>query len=248
MIPVIVINLPRSRDRRDYAQAQMEALGIPFVFFKAIDGGLLTDEEKARYEPTMPIGAMGCAESHLAVLREIAAGSYEFVCVLEDDAELSPAAVQLLDEAALRRLGPLDVLRLESRPRRNRRLTIPMGAFDGFSVSAGYRHHMATTGQIFSREGARKIIAGLSYLRVAIDVALFLDINVFGLRVIEARPSLVRPRNTLPSTIGQGRKPPYAWWETALQKHMRIRELRGLLSFAAAWGLPGLLRARLSAD
>ena len=246
MIPVVVISLARSPDRRAYITGHLEALGVPFRVFAAVDGSLLSAAARARYEPTMPAGAMGCAESHLTLLREIAEGDADFVCILEDDAALAPEALQLLDVAALRAMPPFDVLRLESRPRRGKRIAIPIATFSGFEVAATYRHQAATTGQIFSRRGARKIVAGISYLRVAIDVALFLDSYVLGLRVIETRPSLVRPHAPLPSTIGPGQKPRYTAWETVLNKRLRKREFRNIVSFVAAWGLPGLLRARLS--
>ena len=67
-----------------------------------------------------------------------------------------------------------------------------------------------------------------------------------GLRVIESRPSRVRPHTRFPSTIGRGREPPYTAWEVLLNKRLRMRETRNIVSFVAAWGLPELLRARLS--
>src|ERR1700704_4561619 len=111
MIPVAVINLPQSADRRAYIAAHLGALGIPFSFFSAIDGSQLSATVRARYEPTIPAGAMGCAESHLALLRDIAEDDAEFVCVLEDDAELAPEAMQLLDPSTLLSLPSFDVLR-----------------------------------------------------------------------------------------------------------------------------------------
>lgn len=102
------------------------------------------------------------------------------------------------------------------------------------------------TGQIFSRRGAQKIVAKISYLRVALDAALFLDSYVMGLRVIETRPSIVRPHRHFSSTIGPGREPPYGAWQVLLNKRLRMRETRNIVSFIAAWGLPGLFRVRLS--
>ncbi len=246
MIPVEVINLPQSADRRAYMAAHLGALGVPFKFFAAIDGSQLPATTRARYEPTIPAGAMGCAESHLALLRHIAQGDAAFVCVLEDDAELAPEALQLLDPATLESLPSFDVLRLESRDRRARRLCIPIASFAGFELVATFRHKIAMTGQIFTRAGAQKIVERISYLRVALDAALFLDSYVMGLRIIESRPSLVRPHASLHSAIGPGREPPYTAWEAFLNKRLRMRETRNIISFVAAWGLPGLLRARLS--
>ncbi len=243
MIPVVVISLPRSADRRAHVAAHLGGLGIPYRLFDAVDGATLSAAQRARYGPTMPAGAMGCAESHLAVLRVAAQGDDAFVCILEDDAELSAPVVELLDAAALARLPPFDVLRLEGADGRSRP-SLPVAGFDAFELHLAYRNLMATTAQIFSRAGARKIVAGITTLPVAIDVALYLECYVLGLRVIEARPSLARPQAALPSNIGPGSPPPYTWWETFRMRKLRSREWRRAVSFLMAWGPSGVLRAR----
>ena len=247
MIPVVVINLPRSADRRDDIAAHLGHLGIPYRLFAAVDGKTLSDAQRARYGSSLPLGAMGCAESHLALLREIADGPDEFVCILEDDVELAPAVVDLLDAAFLGSLPAFDVVRLESGADDRAAASIPIARRDGFEAHIAWRHHLATTAQIFSRAGARKIVAGLNTLPLAIDVALFLEHYVLGLRVIETRPSLARPRSGMTSEIGPGRLPPYTWWETFHKRKLRSREWRRTLSFAMAWGLPALIRLRRGA-
>ena len=245
MIPVVVISLERSADRRAYITEHLQRLAVPFRFFSAIDGARVSAGVRSRYEPTMPVGAVGCAESHLALLRELAEGSDEYMCILEDDAELAPDITRLLDLETLERLPSFDVLRLESRERRSRRFVIPIADFGRFRLVATYQHKAATTGQIFSRAGARKILAGISYLRVAIDIALYIDSYVMGLRVIETSPSLVRQHGSLNSIIGPGQKPHYSAFETFLMRRVRTRELRNIMSFVAAWRLPELVRVRL---
>jgi glycosyl transferase family 25 len=243
VIPVVVISLPRSADRRAHVAAHLGHLGIPYRVFDAVDGATLSTARRARYGPTIPVGAMGAAESHLAVLREVAQGDDAFVCILEDDVELSPPALALLDAATLARLPDFDVLRLEGADGRARP-SFPVVRFDRFELHLAYRNLIAMTGQIVSRTGARKIVAGITTLPVAIDVALFLECYVLGLRVIEARPSLARPQAALPSNIGPGSPPPYTWWETFRMRRLRSREWRRAVSFLKAWGLPDLVRIK----
>jgi GR25 family glycosyltransferase involved in LPS biosynthesis len=243
VIPVVVISLARSADRRAHVAAHLGRLGIPYRLFDAVDGTTLCAAQRARYGPTMPAGAMGCAESHLAVLRAITQGDDEFVCILEDDAELSPSVVALLEAATLGRLPPFDVLRLEGDDGRPRP-SFPVARFDAFELHLAFRSLMATTAQIFSRTGARKIVAGITAVPVAIDVALFLECYVLGLRVIEVRPSLAWPQPALHSNIGPGRPPPYTGWETFRMRKLRSREWRRAVSFLRAWGVQGLIRAR----
>src|SRR5262249_17530473 len=114
MIPVLVINLPRDGERRSAMDSHLRSLGIPHAFVSAINGRELPDEGVAPHrqsfrrghgrEPTL--GEIGCALSHLHLFRLIADGDHEFVCTMEDDIELSPAALPLLDEATLRSLPP----------------------------------------------------------------------------------------------------------------------------------------------
>jgi len=238
MIPVVAISLPQSVERRTFMSAQMGHLGVPFRFFDAIDGRTLSATERARFDPSMPVGAMGCAESHLAVLRQVAGGADPFVCVIEDDAELLPTVASILDAAFLASLPAFDVLRLESSPRR--RAAIRIARHDGLDIVAAVKGHPATTAQIFSKRGAERIIGGISYLRVAIDVALYLDCYLPGLRVLETRPSLCHACATFGSTIGAGRRPPYSALETFAYRRLRLREVRQFVSFARAWGLRAL--------
>jgi glycosyl transferase family 25 len=243
VIPVVIISLRQSADRREHIAAHLGGLGIPYRFFDAVDGTTLAPAQRARYGPTMPLGAMGCAESHLTLLREIAQGSDAFVCVLEDDVDLSQPVIELLDAAALRRLPPFDVLRLEGvdgRPRPS----FPIAHFDGFEIHLAYRQLMGTAAQIYSRAGAAKIAAGVTTLPVAIDIALYLEWYVLGLRVIETRPSLARQGTVLPSIIGPGLPPPYTWWERFRRRKLRSREWRRAVSFVMAWGVSAPLRAR----
>jgi glycosyl transferase family 25 len=251
MIPVVVINLPKSADRRAYIEKHLADLGIRFRLFRAIDGADLSPAERARYEPTMPAGAMGCAASHLGVLREIAEGPDAFACVLEDDTKVSPQLVRFLHQDVLQSLGAFDVLRLDCRPQHRPRLRIPIADVDGITITASQRQYPSMVAQIFSRSGAQKIVAKISSLRVALDVALFVDSYVMGLRVIETRPALACDfslSSSFASTIGPGRLPPYSWLETILDRRLRKRDLRNFMSFVQAWGLTGLLRARVSAD
>jgi len=70
---VHVINLQKRRDRLAAINANFSAFRIPYVRFEAI-------EDKN--------GALGCAKSHVAVLREFLQDNDEFLYVAEDDAKI----------------------------------------------------------------------------------------------------------------------------------------------------------------
>lgn len=237
-IPIIVISLQSSVDRRAHMREHLGRLGLQFQFFDAIDGSMLACEERRRYEPTMAPGSVGCAESYRAVLHGIAGGSQEFVCVLEDDAALHPAALDLLRPAELRAFPRFDILRLSSlvaRPRR--RLMLPVAQRDQFSVVAVYRPFVGSAGQIFSRAGAQKALQVFQpMMRAPFDIALFEEQFVLGLRVIETKPNLVTPMS-FASTIGYGLGPPHTVRSRIKNfRRRRRREWRNAVSFVMAWG------------
>ena len=238
-IPIVVISLQRSVDRRAYMREHLGRLGLDFEFFDAIDGRALTQEERRYYEPTMAPGSVGCAESYRNVLHDIASGPHEFVCVLEDDASLHPAALDILDPVQLRTFPRFDILRLSSlvyRPRR--RLMLPIATRDQFSVVAIYRPFVGSAGQIFSRAGAQKTLQVFQpMMRAPFDIALFEEQFVLGLRVVETKPNLVTPMS-FASTIGYGLGPPHtvrSWIKNFRRR--RRREWRNAVSFVMAWGL-----------
>lgn len=94
--PIFVINLARHSERRAFMEMQLNAIGLDFEVFAAVDGRLLTSEELAKsYDAELALttlgrdltpGEIGCALSHLAVYRKIIADDLPFALIFEDDA------------------------------------------------------------------------------------------------------------------------------------------------------------------
>ena len=82
-----IINLPERRDRRQEISNELYAIGLgedPRVsFFTAV--------RPTEAGPFSSVGARGCYESHLAILREAAAANRS-VLILEDDCDFTPEA------------------------------------------------------------------------------------------------------------------------------------------------------------
>lgn len=103
---IFVISLKRSPERRENIKKQLDALGLEFEFFDAVDG---------RAEPPHPLftkydyfkrlwltngrmpskGEMGCYASHYLVWQKCVA-SGESILVIEDDSYVKPVIVDLL--------------------------------------------------------------------------------------------------------------------------------------------------------
>lgn len=97
MIPVFVISLTRSQDRRAMVMKQMEHLGIDFEFFNAVDGRALTGVELGKVDFSLAReycghdlsrAEVGCALSHIRLYELIVAQGIERCVVLEDDVYL----------------------------------------------------------------------------------------------------------------------------------------------------------------
>ena len=95
----IVINLPRTKARREAMCRQFDALGIEFEIFDATDwrdmseaDWALVDRESRDREGRRPLsdGMIACHLSHRKALECVAAGEEELVAVFEDDVTLAP--------------------------------------------------------------------------------------------------------------------------------------------------------------
>jgi glycosyl transferase family 25 len=103
--PTYVVNLERSVDRREQITRDLQNLGIPFEIFAAVDGETLTgkeldvySEQRARKEGGRALsrGEIGCALSHLRLYQKLLESDEEEFLILEDDAEVGWALVELL--------------------------------------------------------------------------------------------------------------------------------------------------------
>src|SRR5690349_233011 len=77
VIPVLVINLKRSEDRRAFIRRQLDGLGIAFQFFDAVDARDLSPADIQTSAPgggvdycgMLTVPEIACAVSHLRAIR-----------------------------------------------------------------------------------------------------------------------------------------------------------------------------------
>lgn len=101
IIPVYVISLGRSIERREAISRHLNALGIQFEIIDAVDGATLSDQHissiTSETTRTLHRGAIGCYISHINVYEKIVGREQPLALVLEDDARLSNKVQQLLE-------------------------------------------------------------------------------------------------------------------------------------------------------
>ncbi|MBK8992645.1 MAG: glycosyltransferase family 25 protein [Gammaproteobacteria bacterium] len=98
VIPVFVISLERSAERRAAIRAHLGALGIEYEVFDAVDGSALEARSLDELTGNREIhhGAVGCYLSHIGIYRQMLERRIPVALIIEDDAVLSTKVVDLL--------------------------------------------------------------------------------------------------------------------------------------------------------
>jgi glycosyl transferase family 25 len=234
-------------------QNHLDVVGVPLRFFDAVDGRKMTANALMKAAPKGGVDycgmlaptEIGCALSHLAVIREIAEGQNEYAAVMEDDVFVLPEARKFFDEKFLSSLPAFDILQLIGiDPKQKSRLALNLGNVDGYQICALPRCHYSMCGLIYTRAAARLIGANITKITAPIDNMLFSDCRVMGLRIIEVRPPILRYNSNLSSVIGS-RRGPDRFFSKVDREFLRIRNwMRRWRSFVRVWGLSSILRLR----
>ncbi len=122
-LPIFVISLKRRTDRLQHMQALLGARGLDAEFVEAVDGTVLTLEQRARYDRRRALAVygaemnpaeIGCHLSHLKVYRLIVERGLETALVLEDDIDCDADFAELLGSVLARPQPEWLILRLQS--------------------------------------------------------------------------------------------------------------------------------------
>ena len=96
-LPILVINLKKSKERREYMEKKLKAFGVKYEVFNAIDGWNLSKIDQELYNEkrakkcanrSMTPGEIGCAFSHIRIYEKMVKENIPEMLVLEDDIEL----------------------------------------------------------------------------------------------------------------------------------------------------------------
>jgi GR25 family glycosyltransferase involved in LPS biosynthesis len=197
LIPVKVVSLAQATDRRLRMCQQFEAIGIPFSFFEGTDGRNMSAQEIAELDPrpihndnsrAWLIGELGNLSSFRRVMRSIADNDEPYVCVLEDDAVLTPHFPEFLRRSVLEKLPRFDVLRLESNWMG---WYLPLTKVGAVEIAAPYRLGPLACGQVFSRTAARWIYEKMLPSYQPFDCMLYFDRRFPGLRILDVLPAVI---------------------------------------------------------
>ncbi len=253
MIPIYVISLATDAERRARLAAQFDGLDLPFQFLDGVDGRCLSEKtleqaappHRRRYWSHLTRGEVGCALSHLAAIKKIAAGPDPFGAVFEDDVTICFEFPQFIAELE-RDPPPFDVIWLAQSPKKKQRAVLPeIGELAGRQIRARVYLDYTAAAAIYTREAARRITDTINIIEAPIDHMLWRNHCVHGLRVVEAHPYVIEQDMDSQSTIHDREVKaigPRAW---CCREMIRCSNLvRRWRSFVSAWGPAALLKVR----
>ena len=98
-IPIYIISLKRTPERRLCMQRQLDSLGLDYQWIDAVDAHDFNDTEligvdlKNHYQPS----AMACLLSHIKFYDLVIKNKHPMACLLEDDTQLLPTFPDILN-------------------------------------------------------------------------------------------------------------------------------------------------------
>ena len=172
-IPIFVINLARSVERRAAVERHLHGLGLEFEVIDAVDARTLSPDALGTIAGSekIPIGQVACALSHLSVYERVVSRRIPMASVLEDDGRLLPA-IGLVRTGCL--TSDFDVCLLDSADRNHRGVvcfdpdskTAIAPGIDTYELSDG---PFCLHAYLISLSGAQKRAAQIVPVREAID-------------------------------------------------------------------------------
>lgn len=202
---VLLINLPRSTERRERMQQRLAAIGLAYQILPAVDGRARWDElrpsvdvpafERHTGRDVLP-GEVGCYHAHLQAWQRLLASDAQVLLVLEDDMVFHDDFVDAL-RIALRGRAHWDLLKLAKIRAKQPvcqgllgpyRLNACIGAFTGFGA------------YLVQRETAQRLLPQLLPIRAPIDRELE-QVHRHDIRHYSLEPFPAHPQDEGQSTI-----------------------------------------------
>ncbi|HBM65572.1 MAG TPA: hypothetical protein DD418_18685 [Pseudomonas sp.] len=232
-LPIYVINLPASTDRRSSMERQGAALGLRLQFFEAVNGrqphplfGHVAEKKRLlrKGRPFRP-GEIGCWASHYLLWQRCLESGQPMI-VLEDDVALDPALPALL--ADLRQLpDEVGYFRLHAADRPSE----PWLCFGDHVLHRYWRSPLCTFGYYLAPAAAARFLRHADEWVVAVDD--YMDLAwLHGVECLGLKRGLVSSDESFDSIIQarEGEKESVGPWRWLAREGYRLRlDVRRLL-------------------
>lgn len=193
MIPVYVLNLARSPERRAFMRETLARAGVTPQFVAAVDGRRCRTEARRR----LSAAETALILSHRKAWRRLLRSDAESAVVLEDDAHVGAGFASLL-ASEWPALG-YDLVKLETLFDRVWLARRGVALADRTLLRLG-AEHLAAAGYLVSRAGARKLLAATRGLAEPVDHTLFGRAAIFDGAIVAYQlwPAIVVQDNVHP--------------------------------------------------
>lgn len=248
---VLLINLPRSVDRRTRMERRLASMGLDYQILPAVDGRERWDDlrnsvdvkafERHAGSDVLP-GEIGCYHSHLQAWQRLIASDAQVLLVLEDDVVFHNDFVDAL-RIALRGRAHWDMLKLAKIRAKQPvcqgllgpyRLNACIGAFTGFGA------------YLIQRETAQRLLTQLLPIRAPIDRELE-QVHRYDIRHFSLEPFAAHPQDEGQSTITGERFSNVRRYPLSRRWTKYAEQTRNLLGRLAYLARRGRLRSRHTA-
>ncbi|WKB54325.1 glycosyltransferase family 25 protein [Eleftheria terrae] len=239
-LPIFIISLRRSTERRRAMQDRLHAAGLEGEFFDAVDGRVLDRAASPELAGAAALsnGEVACYLSHLGVWQRVAERGLSHALVLEDDVLLEPDLLPVLQALCARPL-PYDLVRLSSLHKQVGKVVAELPA--ARKLVLPLKNPSGTQGYLLSHDGARRLLAAYARPERAIDSAVD-NYWRHGLAVVMVAPPVVAEDRQLDSGIApsgrataQGVRGLRARWTRSVQKHLAVAAIYRRLCGKSLW-------------
>jgi len=243
---VLLINLPRSTERRARMEQRLAALGLPHQVLPGVDGRARLDEllptvdvpafERHVGRDVLP-GEIGCYHAHLHAWQQLLASDAQVLLVLEDDIVFHDDFLDAL-RTALRGRAHWDVLKLA---RIRAQQPVCQGMLGPYRLNAYIGAATGFGAYLVQREAAQRLLPRLLPIRAPIDRELEQvqrhDLRHFGLEPFPAHPQDEGQSTITGSHFAAVKRYPLSrrWTKYAEQTHNLLQRVLYLVRCGRLW-------------
>jgi len=173
-LPIWVLNLERSKDRRYFMEEQLRKLNLKFEITRAVDGRNIPENDLNRYSRKdamkcagreLSPGEIGCALSHAKMWERITMENLNEVLILEDDVIIGEMLIRILD---FRHKFPVD-WEFMNFVTSAKQIPLDVSIYDIYRACRFKGYANSTCAYFINRAGAKKLLSHVYPIRWAAD-------------------------------------------------------------------------------
>lgn len=189
---IFIVNLKKSVERRQKMEEQLLALGLSAEFIEAVDGRLLSDDERKRVTAEVNYaflpGEIGCALSHQKIYKKMIDENIDNALILEDDVVLNEEFKNVMEQISVPAVRPSIILLSRS----NKFFKKPLKKLTHKHSLHKTLHATTTHSYIINKSAANSLLNGLSPVWIVADKwGLFEDMSLVDVYSVVPHPVLL---------------------------------------------------------